>query len=341
MVQSTSINMAANSLQNLNLGFQNIDELHIDIVSLPAYPTYNPAYVNWFLDSFTYTDGILPSARTEDSMINIQAADLLANDTDPNGDVLTLVGVSATSASGVNVLISLDGSVMFDAASSAILNALGVGETMVDTFTYTISDGNGGTSTATASLTIRGTNDGPVAANDGAVVSATAPTTVDLLANDTDADTNDVLSLDSVAITSGLGTVSIVGNQLVYDPGTAYATSTTPQIVTVQYTMSDNHGASSTATAELVVGAAGASVVTAGADVFQFTLGDGNDVIHDFDNGLDQIRIFAFGGVSFGTLSITAAANPANVLIQYSANDSIELAGLTVADIDASDFQFI
>ena len=81
----------------------------------------------------------------------------------------------------------------------------------------------------------------------------------------------------------------------------------------------------------------------AGADVFVFAPGDGNDVFHNFDNGLDVIRIAASAGAaSLADLTITTATDPVNVLIQYGpGGDSIELVSLSLADIDASDFPFL
>ena len=292
-VNTTTLNLTTTT-QTVNLGFDNVDQLYINAIS----GGYGGSVI-WLIDNLTTNDGIAVADRTEDSIILIQPSDLLANDTDPDGDLLTISSVSATSANGAQVSLSpLDGSVVFDASSSAVLNALGVGETLVDTFTYTISDGNGGSSTATATLTINGVNDGPVAVNDFAVAVQGGATTVDVLANDTDVDTNDTHTLDTVAITSGLGTVSIVANNLVYDSGTAYAGATGPQIVTVQYTMSDNNGASSTATTELVVAAAGANVITltAGDDIGGG--GTGSQVVYSLD-GNDTI----FGDIASGAVS--------------------------------------
>ena len=44
---------------------------------------------------------------------------------------------------------------------SATIQALGDDETLEDTFTYTISDGNGGTDTATVTVVVAGVNDAP------------------------------------------------------------------------------------------------------------------------------------------------------------------------------------
>ena len=57
-----------------------------------------------------------------------------------------------------------------------------------DSFTYTISDGRGGTATATVSITVTAANRPPVAINDAASTSQDTAVTVRVLANDSDPD---------------------------------------------------------------------------------------------------------------------------------------------------------
>jgi VCBS repeat-containing protein len=54
------------------------------------------------------------------------------------------------------------------------VQALRAGETRIETFTYTISDGKGGSSTSTLAITISGTNDAPVGEDDSAATTNTA-----------------------------------------------------------------------------------------------------------------------------------------------------------------------
>ena len=49
-----------------------------------------------------------------------------------------------------------------------VFRLLGGNQTLTDTFSYTISDGHGGTSTTQVTVTIHGQNDNPVANNDTA-----------------------------------------------------------------------------------------------------------------------------------------------------------------------------
>ena len=105
---------------------------------------------------------------SEDSVYTLDTATLLSNDTDADGDVLTVDAVAATSAHGASVTLNGDGTISYDPTDSAELQALGESETLVDTFTYTIDDGHGGQSTATVTLTVSGADENtpPVAVAD-------------------------------------------------------------------------------------------------------------------------------------------------------------------------------
>lgn len=100
---------------------------------------------------------------TEDKAFSFNTGLLLANDTDvDNGDTLSVSGVSGSSAHGAKVTLDSDnGVITYDAIDSAWAQSLAAGQTAQDTFTYTISDGHGGTSTATVTLTVNGLNDAP------------------------------------------------------------------------------------------------------------------------------------------------------------------------------------
>jgi hypothetical protein len=80
----------------------------------------------------------------ENVALTFAASDLLANDTDADGDVITLTGVGASSANGGTVTFS-SGQITYTAAT----NFYGS-----DTFTYSISDGTGGTATGTVTVTV-------------------------------------------------------------------------------------------------------------------------------------------------------------------------------------------
>ncbi|MCK7613775.1 ExeM/NucH family extracellular endonuclease [Roseibium sediminicola] len=98
------------------------------------------------------------AATDEDTSLTLSFDDLLANDTDFDGDTLTITRVDALSSLGALISV-VDGTVMYSPAG--VFDTLKEGETVADTFTYTVDDGRGGSTTATVSVTVTGTNDAP------------------------------------------------------------------------------------------------------------------------------------------------------------------------------------
>ena len=121
----------------------------------------NQGNFNLGVDAVTVTAEVLSALTDEDTAIVIQGADLLANDTDPDGDTLTISAVSALSALGGAVTLNIDGTIGYDPTVG--LNYLAEGEVVEDSFTYTVDDGNGGTDTATVTFRVVGINDAPTA----------------------------------------------------------------------------------------------------------------------------------------------------------------------------------
>ena len=81
---------------------------------------------------------------TQNSPMSIAASTLLANDTDPDGDILTITGVS----NGIN------GTASFNSQSNTVTFMPNSGYTGPASFTYAISDGRGGTASASVSLAV-------------------------------------------------------------------------------------------------------------------------------------------------------------------------------------------
>lgn len=99
------------------------------------------------------------------------SGNVLGNDTDIDiGDTLTVVAANSQTfvgnsvtlnlASGATVNVNKDGSYLYD--ENGAFTYLGQDEQADDSFTYTISDGNGGTDTATVTINVTGINDAPV-----------------------------------------------------------------------------------------------------------------------------------------------------------------------------------
>ena len=92
----------------------------------------------------------------EDQILIIDPASLLANDTDENGDTLVIQSI-ARFADGGKVRLREDGKIEFRPTAD-YNGAAG--------FSYTISDGRGGTSSAYVNITVLPRNEGPILRND-------------------------------------------------------------------------------------------------------------------------------------------------------------------------------
>jgi VCBS repeat-containing protein len=143
----------------------------------------------------------------EDDVLTIASPGVLGNDRDADGDRLSVtelngsaadVGTTVALPSGALLSVAADGSLSYD--PNGQFTALRPGETATDTVPYTVADGNGGSSSATVSVTVRGANDSPVAADDSYDTSEDDVLTVaspGVLGNDRDAD-GDTLTVDQV-----------------------------------------------------------------------------------------------------------------------------------------------
>ncbi|MEL7416900.1 MAG: Ig-like domain-containing protein, partial [Pseudomonadota bacterium] len=126
----------------------------------------------------------------ENGIASFAIADLLANDTDFDGDTLSISSVSGTSSKGAAVAI--DGlNITYDPGT--LFDALDDGETTTDTFTYDVTDGNGSTVTATVTVTISGANDAAVITS-AAEASVAENTTEVLTVTATDVDSADLVT---------------------------------------------------------------------------------------------------------------------------------------------------
>src|SRR6516162_1130652 len=140
----------------------------------------------------------------EDTSQTIAASTLLANDTDvDDGHVLTITGVSGHSALGASVTL-VNGNVVYNPTATPGIQALAAGEYAFDSFTYTVSDEHGASSSATVSLTVLGVNDAPVAQADTNAGEEDTLITGTVAASDSDVDHGAVLSYSLIAPVPGL-----------------------------------------------------------------------------------------------------------------------------------------
>jgi hypothetical protein len=242
-----------------------LSELTVTIVDQPQHGTvtmnadggftYEPELDFFGTDTFTYraNSAILSSAVTtvtievtpqpdppvagddqvtvaEDSTATI---DLVANDDDPDGALVR--------SSIVLVSQPEHGAVEVDDQGTAIYTPdpdfFGT-----DTFGYTIDDSEGATSnTATVTITVTSVNDPPIAVNDQLLVRQGTSVSFDLLANDTDVDSQ--FNRQSIVITQSpkSGTIRFEGNgNVVFTPDPNFL-----GVDTFRYTVRDAAGATS------------------------------------------------------------------------------------------------
>ena len=155
---------------------------------------------------------------TEDTAPNPVVGNVLANDQDADGDTLTVANAGTFNLGHGTLALKADGSYAYtlDNANPAV-NALNDGQTLTDAFTYQISDGHGGTSSAALTVTIHGTTDTPAntpptaAADTASITEDTAPNPVvgNVLANDQDADGDTLTVANAGTFNLGHGTLAL------------------------------------------------------------------------------------------------------------------------------------
>lgn len=129
--------------------------------------------------------------QEDDGAINVTAA-LLGNDEDPDGDPLTIISIDTAGTIGEALLV--DGVVTYNPNGQfedlpAHQPDVFPNSEVPDFFTYTISDGKGGTDSATATMVILGNNDAPIAVDDfGVAITGTEASFDDWWANDIEID---------------------------------------------------------------------------------------------------------------------------------------------------------
>ena len=182
------------------------------------------------------------SATVDEDSVDI-ALDVLANDTtDPDvGETLTITAVGTPDQGG---------SVSIDAGTSLLYSPL-ADFFGTESFTYTISDGNGGSDTATVIVTVENINDDPTAMDDSfSVDEDSIDNPLDTLANDSiDPDSDETLTITTLGTPDQGGSVSISGgNSVLYSPAADFFGSET-----FTYNIDDGNGGTDTATVTVTV----------------------------------------------------------------------------------------
>jgi Ca2+-binding RTX toxin-like protein len=219
--------------------------------------TYTPAPDFNGSDSFTYTVSDGTATRVENVNITVDpendapitvsdsgttqedssvVIDVLANDTDPDGDTLSVSAV--TNGANGTVVINADNTVTY--TPNPDFNGS-------DSFTYTATDGNGGTVIETVSVQVNPENDAPVTVVDNVVLDEDTSTTISVLDNDSDVD-GDTLSIDSFTQPASGEVVDNGDGTFTYTPDADYNGDDS-----FTYTVSDGNGGLTTETVNITV----------------------------------------------------------------------------------------
>ena len=205
-LNGTLAGVAPNLIYTPDAGFAGAD----DIAFVVRDPSSESAVTVVDITVGTPISNNAPIARADGATVAEDSAVMMAvldNDDDPDGDNLS-VTVVTQGANGA-VLINSDDSVTY--TPDADFNG-------ADSFDYTISDGNGGSDTATVSITVAAVNDPPVADDQSINASKNASLNLTLTAGDIDGDAL-VFTVDSGP---AHGTLSGSGATLTYTPDNKY-----------------------------------------------------------------------------------------------------------------------
>ena len=182
-------------------------------------------------------------STNEDTALTVTAPGVLGNDTDVDGDALTAILVAGPSHGS----LALNGNGSFTYTPGANYNGS-------DAFTYKANDGQADSNVASVTIAVTPLTSSPVAKDDYTATLQRTAVTVEVLANDTDPNPGQTLSIGSFDASSGLGAAitHTSDGKLRYDPTPS---STLLSLAfgqtandTFTYTIADQLGGTSTAT---------------------------------------------------------------------------------------------
>lgn len=257
---------------------------------------------------------------SEDSDTTI--IDVLANDSDADNDLLTLTVIGSPDNGGTAVLN--DNQIDYTPAA----NFFGT-----ETFSYTLSDGEL-TDSTTVTVVVTSVNDLPIAIDDDeTAVENSATVQLNVLANDSDPDTDDVLTLIAVSTPDQGGTAVPNGSLIDYTPAPNFA-----GVETFTYTISDGNGGRATATVTMDLKVDASNSAPQAQDDTPEMLEDATMVItvltNDSDPENDSLVITAISTPSHGTAVIQGSQIRYTPKANYHGQDSFTY---TVSDGEFTD----
>jgi predicted RNA-binding protein with EMAP domain len=236
------------------------------------------------------------ASTNEDSPVTI---DVLANDTDIDGDTLSITSVG-TPANGTAAISA--GRIQYTPDANFNGN---------DSFSYTVTDGNGGSDTARVTVSVSVVNDPPVAADDSISTMEDTAISIDVLANDTDPE-GDTLNISGVG-TPSHGSAVIDADSITYTPDADYNGSDS-----FSYTVSDGNGGTDTAAVTVTIESVNDPPVT------------GTDDVETYEDDMISIDVLANDSdPDGGILSLEGVTSPSNgtadindSMINYTPNEN-------------------
>jgi len=240
---------------------------------------------------------------TEDATLLISASKgLLANDSDIDGDPLSVTLISGPSYGSLN--LNADGS--FDYTPIADFDK-------TDSFTYRVNDGTANSDVATVTIDVKPQNDKPIANGDIATSDEDGTATIDVLGNDVDVD-GDPLTITITGTANGAAIVNDGGtptdpsdDRIEFTPDADFHGTTT-----VTYTVNDGLVDSNEATVQITVQSvndAPVNVVPPSQRIVEdmvlaLSVANGNQiVISDVDSGNNNVEVSLT--VNQGTLTLS------------------------------------
>lgn len=175
----------------------------------------------------------------EDSTLSIPfpLTSLLSNDTDPDGDVLSVYAVGGPVNGSFSIV---GGNLIFTPPANFFGQA---------SFSYNVTDSHFATATATVHITVLPVNDAPVATDDSAAVAENDSVAIAVRGNDVDSD-GDALTVEGVTQgANGSVVVDLVTGNPIYTPNAGFTGSDS-----FTYTINDGRGGTDTATVFVAVG---------------------------------------------------------------------------------------
>jgi VCBS repeat-containing protein len=248
---------------------------------------------------------------TPEAELAILPSQLTANDTDPNGDGLTVIAVTPSEETHGTVEQAFPGDFIFYRADS---NFSGIAR-----FNYTVSDGRGGTDTGSVSVNVMSLNQAPVANPNAYSVNEdttlTVPNTgvLGLLANDTDVNNNPLTAALVNGPANGTLTLNADGS-FTYTPNSNFNGSDS-----FTYKANDGNADSNVATVSVTV-----------TSVNDLPTAIDNTATVDEDSGATTIPVLSndsFAPDTGETLTISAVTQGSNGVVVITGNGT----GLTYA----------